>query len=420
MGLNLEALLSKEEIIEKLEEISNRYDEMVTIEKAIQEYEPEDNYPRQTVLEQFPGEYDSDEEREELKASVDHTATNAVELMTEIHHANYHPRKPKEPKIEPHNPPYDKAGEVEKVKSKSGFLVVGALVLGIPSLFLFPDLVSWLGLGGFGIMVASFFIKLQAAKAKDQNTLAQAKAEYDQRVQAILDEYDMSQKIYNWSCNEYEKSFQSFIAQYKTWRTTYLQYCNEEKEIEKKLLADKESGLKQLRIKKMVAKNILETTNTLVPVPEEYLPALPKIIELIRMNRADNLKEAINLYEEIAHRERELELQKEQERHRQLDESIRSKERMILELLEKRQRHADEERRHREKMDLLKEQERQRRADEEQRYRQEKRDREAREAQERRAARASRQKRCPACAYNTQCTIRFGEGAYDCTGFKPR
>ena len=40
--------------------------------------------------------------------------------------------------------------------------------------------------------------------------------------------------------------------------------------------------------------------------------------------------------------------------------------------------------------------------------------------QQEEASRASRQKRCAWCAHYPGCSLSNGEGAYNCTGFRPR
>lgn len=51
-------------------------------------------------------------------------------------------------------------------------------------------------------------------------------------------------------------------------------------------------------------------------IGEKYYPDLDEIIELIKSGRADTIKEAINLFEEIKYKERQLEIQREEAEER--------------------------------------------------------------------------------------------------------
>ena len=91
--------LSREQIVEKLEEISALRTKALGIKRKIETYEPEDNYEREVTVPEFPGDFDDEDEREELLDSVDHADDDAIELMREAYDEMFHPAAPAEPRI---------------------------------------------------------------------------------------------------------------------------------------------------------------------------------------------------------------------------------------------------------------------------------------------------------------------------------
>lgn len=222
-------------------------------------------------------------------------------------------------------------------------------------------------------------------------------------------EHKVKIKEYESECTSYKLRRQDFLDAYSEWREDYIKHLREEEGIEEKLEEDRTREIRKIYDTQYVpAKDKLDACNDLIT--EEYLPVLDFIIDLIKSKRADDLKEAINLYEEIVYRERQLKLQREKEEQRRREEEIRR---------------ADEERRHREDMKLREDQERQRRYDEEQRQRKEderqareNKEREIREKQAARDAMMEAQRKCHWCKNWTSGGLRRNP-PLNCTGFRP-
>ena len=221
------------------------------------------------------------------------------------------------------------------------------------------------------------------------------------------------------------------MKDYQAWREIYIQSVNEEAYILDKLEADRVSAVKKIYEERYTpAVAALNETNDLIT--DEYLPVLNVIIDLLKSGRADDLKEAINLFEDIVYRERQLALEREKEEQRRLEEE---------------QRRRDEERRHREDMQFRKDQERQRQREEERRqqdaerrHREEmdQRERQERDRQNEERRRADEERRradraeldrkqeeerntrdqCNRCAQNSHCSMAFRRP--NCASFRPR
>ena len=258
----------------------------------------------------------------------------------------------------------------------------------------------------FGYMVK----QLKAEEAKKE---AEALAAYNRQKEEIMAEYAKKMKVYEGECTEYEVTLKSFLEDYLAWREIFIQSVKEEAQIAEKLEADRKAAVEKIYEERYLpAEAALNECNDLVS--EEYLPNLKVIIDLLKSKRADDLKEAINLYEELVYRERQLQLQREQEEQRRREEE---------------QRRQDEERRHKEEMQFRESQERQRRYEEEQRRRDEERhhqedmkqrEQQARDEKLRADKERQSQKRCVWCAHRSTCRQQYYDGAYNCTGFTPR
>ena len=68
-------------------------------------YQPEDNYVREVVVPEFPGDLD-DDDKEYLETSIDHEDEDAIEEVMESYDDYSAPRKPVEPKFESFREPY--------------------------------------------------------------------------------------------------------------------------------------------------------------------------------------------------------------------------------------------------------------------------------------------------------------------------
>ncbi len=432
--------LSKDELIQKLQEISKLCDNVLEIKDEIDSFVPQDNYPRKSVVPVFPGEYENEDERDELKTSVDHTDDDAVDQMSEAYDDMYHPKKP----TEPQKPVY-KGADTGKSKEKQRklriisniglgvciFFILGAIVGTSDTPEVLPTMLIIAAIGAAAFVGGRFFGKKE--KEVEDKLEAEAKAEYDRKIEGLNEQYKNIIKVYEDECNAYIPVRQAFLKKYADWRELYLDSLAEEEKISKLLEADRQAAIDKISEEKLVpAIAELEEKNDLIS--KDYLGAIDLIIDLLKSNRADNVKEAINVYEEMVYRERQLQLQREQEAQRRREEELRRQ---------------DEERRYQEEKQFREDQERQRRYEEEQRrrdeetrYREETRAREAealrRENQEKerirreqykehmnqleqeRKQRSAGQAQCRACINAGRCNMMIHNNAPTCTGFRPR
>lgn len=425
--------LPKNELIAKLEKISALYKDTVKIQAEMNEFEPDDCYDRQIYMPIFPGE---DPDWEEY---VDHKDLDAAEQMGALYANKYCPKKPVKSDIGKR--PEGTQDEANKVKSKLGCLPGVAGFVAVCSLIsggLFSGEAGTV-IGNIVILIACavailfFFKKYKAAQQNDTEATKAMLEAYDGKLQEAEKQYQQDMNAYQAKHADYISSKDAFLEEYAAWKEIYLEHVQEEEEIEEKLEADRQAAVEKIHEERYLpALAALNEYNDLVA--EEYLPALKTIIDLLKSNRADDLKEAINLFEEIVYKERQLQLQREQEQQRQREEE---------------QRRIDEERHHREQMKFQQDQERQRRQEEEQRRKDEDRrhreDMKAREAEARRhelqekerirkeQANEARQRReqqheqwqaakkqCQACAHAERCSMSIRNRTPTCTGFTPK
>lgn len=432
--------VQKKELIARLEEIASLYQNTVAIQTKMEAFTPEDHYERKVAVPPFPGDFPSEKERQVWADRLDHTGAEAPEVAELAHRRFYGPKEPEKPKDQA----FEKleGGELHEKQVKFGrlskvsagvaiFFLLGTLLNLNDEYSVLPTLIIITLIAAAGFLF--FRYKAKAAKAEEEKENAEALRDHERRKQVIMAEYAEKMKVYERECEQYELVLQDFMKDYLTWREIYIQSVNEEAQIEEQLEADRKAGVAKLHEEQYVpAEAALKDANDLVP--ETYLPVLRVIIDLLKSNRADDLKDAINLYEEILYREKQLQLQREQEEQRQREEE---------------QRRQDEERRYREEMKFREEQERQRRRDEEQRrsdeerrHREDMRAREAearsRELQEKERLRKEQYKQhmsqieqqnkqrsagqaqCRACVHAARCNMSIHNNAPTCTGFTPR
>ncbi len=414
MSFNEHEILSRNDLISKLKEIYALYCKTVEIEEEMDDFVPEDNYNRSVVLPLFPGNYRSEEERGIWREKLDHTDDDAIQAAAHAYDLLNHPKKPDDPIIQP--PPTAVNTETEKTKKNMGCLTIGAAFIGgvaLLSLIGNSDPLGFavsliLAIGCASLLVFSY-LKLSKAKQEDAAALAEMQRQHNQEYAAIMAQHQNNMIAYENSCNNFEITKQEFLKDYVNWRNIYLQHVAEEEEIEEKLEADRLAAVQKIHEEKYTpAIQELEKNNDLIS--ERYLPALNIIIELLISNRADDLKEAVNLYEELVYRERQLQLQREQEEQRRYEEELRRQ---------------DEERHHQEEMRFLEDQERQRRYDEEQRQHredairaQEEKDREDMERKAATDAQREAERKCHWCTNWKSCGMRR-KPPLNCTGFRP-
>lgn len=435
--------LEKNQLIVRLEEISTLYAKTETIHSKINKFTPEDHYERKVPLLTFPGKYKTNGERDRLLKAINHRDDDAVAQIQKIYARIYEPKEPSKPLIKSFEVTDITLQEGEKLRN-SGYLKTAGLVIGILfglGLIGNLDVLVTLGIGplmptliimSLGVlMFVSGRNKQKQIKEEQQKRKEEALIAYDQQKAEVLEDYKVKMQAYEKATAIYNENLQEFIRDYPQWRETFLKRVQEEADIKKKLEEDREAGIKKIFEEEYLpAQTALNEANNLVA--EEYLPVLDIIIDLLRSSRADDLKEAINLYEDIAYRERQLALEREKEAQRQREEQ---------------QRRQDEERRYREDMQFRKDQERQRKREEEQRQKDaerrhreemEQRDRQERDRQSEERRRADEERRradraeldrkqkedrdtrdqCNRCAQVGHCGMSFRRP--NCASFKPR
>lgn len=273
--------------------------------------------------------------------------------------------------------------------------------------------------------------KKRKIKGKQRKRNDEALAAYNQRKTALLEDYKIKMQAYEEATEAYKENLQQFLESYPQWRETLLKGVQEEIDITQKLEEDREAGRQKIFEEEYLpAETALNEANNLVT--EDYLPVLDIIIDLLISGRADDLKEAINLYEDIAYRERQLELEREKEEQRRWEEEQRRRdeERHHKELMEfqqdqerqrqreEKRRQQDAERRHREEMDQRDRQERDRQSEERRRADEERRRAERAELDRKQKEDRDTRDQCNRCAQVGHCSMAFRRP--NCASFRPR
>lgn len=373
-----------QDIITRLKTISHLYKQMLSINNKMQTFTPKDTYKRKTSLPAFPCKHENEEKANKLFEAISHKEEITTEEISQIYKKVFEPHKPNPIQTKPITTSTDK----HKGDSGVGF-VVGAFfgvltfIISIATFVGGDVLTGILNAIIFGVcayFVGKFYIKLLKCKKEDKKATIVAIEKNEQKNKEDEEKYkeDMS---------SYKKDLEAFLTEYPNWRLIYLDYLKEEEEISQKLETDRLAKITEIKEQELVPTiNELNRINNLIS--DNYLNVIDKIIDLIVSGRAYNVKEAINLYEDIVYRERQLQLQREQEA----------------------QRRKDEERRHNE---MLNEQ---RRA-EEQRQRAENQRREAEEKAVN-DAKLEAKRKCHWCKNWTTCGIKRNP-PLNCTGFIP-
>jgi len=231
--------------------------------------------------------------------------------------------------------------------------------------------------------------------------------------------------------NDFNEESRAFVRAYTEWRGIYLESRREEEDIAEKLEEDRQAAVNAINKEEMLpVLQELSDTNDLVSM--NYLPVLETLIDLLKDGRADDLKEAINLYEDIVYRERQLELEREKEEQRRWEEEQRRrdeerhhKEQMKFQQDQERQRQREEERRqqdaerrHREEMDQRDRQERDRQNEERRRADEERRRAERAELDRKQKEDRETRDQCNRCAQAGHCSMAFRRP--NCASFRPR
>lgn len=411
---------SKAELLDKLNLISSRYNDVKATKEKMNTYAPEDIYERQVVVPDFPEVEGGEANRSRFESadchalSDDESATRIKALYEKVYNV---PKAPKEPVskkfVAPHKP------FLALVLFAIGFLFAGSGAISAFR-FLFKIITfnfDWGLLFTFIWIVIAAIVALAFAVGgllvinSHKKKVEAAKAEFEQKQLAEKEKYE--EKLYQHECEmeAYRQKEQEFINEYWAWRAVYLEHLNEEERIKAQLELDRQAVVSEIeRTELALAQAKLDEVNDLIG--EDYLPAVDTIISLIQSGRADNIKEAINLYEEILYKERQLQLEKEKEANRQFEAFLR--------MAAEQARHEEEMEFQREQEEQRQEEERYRRQEEERRYKEEQNRLEQQRAEERRAERRRQHeetaamfaeqratdRQCMSCAHLMSCKVR--------------
>ncbi len=431
----------KEELLIKLEAISRLHKKAIAIKEKMNNFEPEDNYERKVEVPEFPLDVNNKYDEGVLNIlvyDVEHTADDAMEYISKYYDSAYHPKKPAEFK----KPTYKGADTKTSLEKQRKLRLISNIGLGVSIFFLLGAIVGTsdtpealpailiIALLGAAAFVGGKFLGKKEKEAENRLE-AEAKAEYDREIVKLEQQYNNTIKLYEDECNNYIPVREAFFKEYTDWREVYLESLKEEAEIEELLEKDRQAAVEKINDEEfMPVLNDLAELNDLVT--EEYLPALDVIIDLLRSGRADDLKEAINLYEDIVYRERQLQLEREKEAQRRREEEFRrqDEERRYQEdkafreqqerqrQYEEERRERESERRHQEEMKQREQQERNRQREEQRRLDDERRKRDRAELDRKREEDRATRHQCNTCALCGNCSMSFRRP--NCASYRPR
>lgn len=391
--------LEKSELLEKLSLISSRYKDVAAVKRKMDNYEPDDVYERQVVLPDFPNVEGGEKNQQILIDEVEHDSPEAGTSVQQVYERIF--PIPNEPYIREF-----KEGVKEDWPVRGAFYAVLACAFFVLAGFCCfrAEEVPAAKFVMFGI--AAICAAVVVALTKGYSLIFEKQE--NERRSAIEEENNRAKEKYEQELCEYRQKEQAFFDEYWDWRTAYLAFLEEEGCIRIQLELDRNEAVEEIEANEYAPlKEKLDEVNDLVG--EEYLPVIDTLISYIQSGRADNVKEAINLYEEVLYKERQLQFEREKEEQRRLEESLR---------LEAEERRHEEEMRLREEelelleeeMDFLEEQEYQRQAAEERRYREEaerRKKQEEKERIERFWEKQAIQKQCCSCANLSKCYTKF-------------
>jgi hypothetical protein len=431
--------LSGAELIGKLENISGLYAKTLEIQQQMEDFVPEDHYERKVEVPQFPGEYDTEKQRQLWREKLDHTYEGILELAERTHREVYGPKEPEKPQKKAFVNPEDTAFTQKRDK----FNRYSLIALGVSIFFLLgaifgvdestsdtlPTIYIIVALGAalFGFLKYKVKTMDDAASVKR----AEALAAHDRQHEERMEEYAKQMESYESEKAQYEVKLQKFMEDYRAWREIYLQSLAEEAKIAKNLEADRKAAVEKIYQEHYLpAEAALNEANDLVA--ENYLPVLKMLIDLLKSKRADDLKEAINLYEDIVYRERQLALEREKEAQRRREEEQRRRDeerryqedKRFREDQEQQRRHEEErrqqdaERRHKEEMEQRDRMERDRQTQERRQREEDRRRQERAESDRRQREDRDTRDQCNRCASVGHCSMAFRRP--NCASFRPR
>ena len=253
--------------------------------------------------------------------------------------------------------------------------------------------------GIFLIILSKYKNKKFRAYLKKKNEKALADYNFDKEL--LIAGYNKAVAEYEGALKAYNASLEAFLEKYKEWREIYLKKAEEEKKISTLLVNDRKAGIEKIREEELnpIEDQLLELSKDFLS--SKYWSAAWDLYNLIESGRADDVKEAINVYEEIQYRERQLQLQIEQDEQRQREEMLRRQ---------------DEERRHREGIEMERNRQYEERRMREAQLREEQFKERQRREQEARDTRMQIHRQCSSCALSRECRLRRP----NCASYKPR
>ena len=400
----------KNQLIEKLEAISILRDKALSIKDKMNNFVPEDNYERKIVVPAFP-------EGLNWEKVINHSKNDATEKIANQYDSHYAPKKPEQPKIKDFE--YIESSEYTSKQSKLGCISYAAAGIGA---FFLLSLIIGSAEGAVGTIIvitliaAAVFALLRYKIYTEKNAEAKKKAvalnEYNIRKDELWKDYNEKGKRYETELVSYEAKKKAFLVKYADWRKIYLESDAEENDISTKLEADRVAAVEKINTEEFQpVLQDLAVLNDIVTV--DYLAAVDIFVDLLKSGRADDLKEAINLYEEMLYRERQLQFEKEKEEQRRYEEAKKQEamERYQEEQLQLQREQEYNRKREAEKQMQLAEKHHK---EEMQLHEKQARDAKLRYEKERKST-----KRCVWCAHKSTCRQQYYDGAYNCTGFTP-
>ena len=342
-------------LLQQLETISNLRNEALKVQEKMNTYKPLDKYERKIKVPKFPCK---------TELAIDHKSNNALESARSLYSKEYEPLKPTVSKKHFKEPKFTDEEKKKQVK----YSLWRNIGLGVAIFFALGSFSAMDGtmtgalitilviaLGGLGLFFFSRFQLKGIAKVLEERRKKEL-AEFEAKQK-------QGKKIFEQNLADYEKAFEKynselnkFLEEYSSWRNIYLQHLQEEAEITKQLEKDKVAGIEKIDAEEYqpILIKLAEAMNGVLS--NNYLNQVDTLIEYLKSGRADNLKEAIEVYEEELFRKKELQILREQEAQR--------------------------------KYEAKKEKD--------------------------------SQKRCDYCARYYDCSMKYSDGAYNCTAFYPK
>ena len=420
--------LEKSELIEKLGVISARYKDVMNVRNKMGGFVPEDIYIRQIVVPEFPTPPGGESAKERLWNEVNHSGTDEETINSLTWQYEGAHRVPQPPE-EPANEPFSKPGKPASISILLGVAVMAVIAA---VLYFFINFSAFLE-GGFETIIQTIicsaivvgavvlFISSFIASIKYKKKVKIARTEFEQNQENLANKYREELSQYEYDIAAFRQAEQEYINEYWVWRSFYLEHLAEEERVREQLAIDREEALKVIEENELIpAEARLDEANDILS--GKYLIYIDTLISLISNGRADTLKEAINLHEEILYRE-SLEIEREimeEQRRREEEERRFAEERKMLERQEQARQEEEGYRRHLERCrqrEEARERELQEYSQQEKARREESRRKHEETAAMYRDYHAT-QRQCQSCANMTHCRMAFQRS--NCASYVPK